>query len=124
MKSSNILPIVMCYAALIIAIGVAMAGNPRPGAENPEPGPTEARVRAQQLQSATNTVHPLPPRVDRTNVVTSAPAKATAIVLRDVWAVQFTSNAPALLVVPERYLHDLTNIYRHQWVGVLRLEEP
>jgi len=133
----NLLPIVMCYAALIVAIGVAIAGNPRLGAENPEPGPTEARMKAQQLQSVTNTVHPIPPRSERTNVPpilvgsTNAqrplpvPApKLTAIVLRDVWAVQFVSNAPALLVVPERYLHDLTNVFRHQWVGVLRLEEP
>jgi hypothetical protein len=116
-----LLPLVLGLAAL--------AGDPRTNSPTPEPAATNAPP---------SRVHPVPTRPNRpqqlqsaetTNAPAAAPTpaaapKAIGIVLREVYAVQPNASTPPLLVVPERYLRDLTNVYRHQYIPVLRLEEP
>ncbi len=135
-----ILPAILPTLAIIAIISaiIVLAGDPRTNNSNPEPPRTPLSV--------TNGARPMPPRLNRRpqqleSVVqmTNSPAtsgpnqapeapppapKPIAIVMRDVYAVQANPSTPPLLVVPERYLHDLTNIYRHQFIPVLRLEEP
>jgi hypothetical protein len=116
----------MALATVIISTAIILAGDPRTNNPNPEPPP------------ATNAARRMPPRPQRPPVpqqlqsaeATNAPAaapttspKAIGIVLYEVYAVQTGPSTPPLLVVDPRYLHDLTNHYRHQFIPVLRLEE-
>ena len=135
---------------LLLACLTALAGDPRDGVPGPEPshpqpaptnppsGPQQLElVKAAEANARTNPAHHLPPTAVRRPAIppaadTNAPAppvypaarepKAIAIILRNVHAVQTAQGN--VLLVPERYLSDLTNIYHSVLIPKLALEEP
>jgi hypothetical protein len=89
-------------------------------------------VAQHQLDSTQAVKHASPPVTDtnqppatvpqQLQSVKAAAPKPVGIVLRNVWAIQ--AGRQVILVVPERYLTDLTNIYPAQYIPRLNMEEP
>ena len=105
----------IALSAILIALGACMASDTNPPAKTPEIAKSStnppAPVELESVKAAQSAGKPLP-----------RPTKPVAIVLRHVHAVQV--GGQVVLVVPERYLADLTNIYPSQVVEKLALEEP
>lgn len=105
----------IALSAILLALGACMASDTNPPVKTPETG-----------RNASNS--PAPVELESVKAATAAKVaprtpKPIAIVLRKVYAVQIPGGQ-LILVVPERYLADLTNLYPSQLVEKVALEEP
>lgn len=113
------LPLKTYPLALLLAILALCSFNQAqtspPSTKVPENGKSISLQSTQAAKAATN-----PPA--QAQPIPQPQPKPVAIVLRNVWALEY--HGQPLLIVPERYLSDLTNIYRVQFLPQVRLEEP
>jgi hypothetical protein len=118
MKSSH-LRIGITSAALLAILGTCIAQH--------QPDSTQAVKHASaQVKDTNQPPAAVPQQLQSVKAAGSNGSvlvpKGIGIVLHGVWAIQ--AGQQVILVVPERYLFDLTNLYRAQYISKINLEEP